>query len=380
MQWVAKLRKLVMLDETVYKKRMKRVSEFLEESNVDMGIVTPSAAFQYFTGIRRKMRTRLIALIITPDNNPQILSPTFEVSTLAENTWIKEFHLWAEDDDPYKVIANLVGNSQTGHSFAFEENLPLGVYWSLDRSVGGFEKQVSLTPLIEEMRLCKTEDELNLMRKAGRIINSAVSKAYNEAHVGMTELELQHIVQTEVTRQGASSTFTAIQFGENSAHPHSSAGARELKIGDIVLMDCGCVVDGYNTDMTRVGVVGSPTDEQVQVHSIVLEAQQAAIERISVGLACGAADGIARRVIEESGYGEFFPHRLGHGIGLEVHEPPYLVRGNSTNLRLGMTHSVEPGIYLEGKFGIRIEDLVCVTDGEPEVLTFMPRDLLIIDG
>ncbi len=369
-----------MLDSKVYTKRMKRVVGFLQEEDADLGIITPSAAFQYLTGIHREMSERLLALLITPDSNPQIVAPAFEVSTLSDQTWIKDFLPWVEDDDPYSLVANAMGQTQGGQSIAFEETLPLGIYWSLERAAGGIKKQASLTPLINDMRLFKTEEELSLMRKAGQVINAAVSKAFTEAHVGMTELEVRQIVRTEVTMQGAVPTFSAIQFGENSALPHASASSRELKKYDMVLMDCGCTVDGYNTDMTRVGIVGDPTDEQVNVHSIVLKAQQEAIDRISDGVVCGAADGIARRVIEESGYGEYFTHRLGHGIGLEVHEPPYLVRGNSTELKSGMTHSVEPGIYLEGKFGIRIEDLVCVRDEEPEILTYMSRDLFIIDG
>ncbi|MFW9846982.1 MAG: M24 family metallopeptidase, partial [Candidatus Thorarchaeota archaeon] len=262
---------------------------------------------------------------------------------------------------------------------AFEETLPLGIYWSLKCAVGGIRNESSLSPLINEMRLHKTEEELSLMRNAGSIIGDAVTKAFENAQIGVTELEIQQIVRNEVIRQGAMPTFSAVQFGENSALPHASASTRELKKGDIVLMDCGCILDGYNTDMTRVGIVGPASKEQEQVHSIVLKAQQMAISHISSGLACGAADGIARKVIEEAGYGEYFTHRLGHGIGLEVHEPPYLVRGNTTELKPRMTHSVEPGIYLEGKFGIRIEDLVCIRDGEPEVLTYMSRDLYRID-
>ena len=369
-----------MLDSKVYAKRMKRVIGFLEENGADLGIITPSPAFLYLTGIHRGLTERLLALLITPDNDPQIVAPAFEVSTLADHTWIKDFLPWAEDDDPYALVASAIDQKKGGQSIALEETLPLGIYWALERAVDGIKNQASLTPLINEMRLFKTEDELSLMRKAGRIINAAVSKAFSEARAGLTELEVQQIVRSEVVKQGAVPTFSAIQFGENSALPHSSAGARDLKNGDIVLMDCGCAVDGYQTDMTRVGIVGDPTDEHAHVHSIVLKAQQEAIERISNGIVCGAADGIARRIIEEAGFGEYFTHRLGHGIGLEVHEPPYLVRGNSTELKSGMTHSVEPGIYLEGKFGIRIEDLICVRDGEPEVLTYMSRDLFIIDG
>jgi Xaa-Pro dipeptidase len=369
-----------MLDSKVYIERMKQVTGFLEEQNMDFGIITPSAAFLYLTGIRRELSERLIAVLVAPDEDPQIIAPAFEVSTLAEQTWIKDILPWAEDEDPYRVVANAVGPNESGKSIAFEETLPIGNYWSLENAVGGIRSQTSMTPLINEMRIFKIEEELVLLKKAGRIINDAVSKAFDRAQMGMTELEVQQIVRAEVTSQGAIPTFSAIQFGEKSALPHASAGLRELKRCDMVLMDCGCIVDGYNTDMTRVGVVGSPSDEQEKIHSIVLKAQQEAIERISEGLACGAADGIARRVIEEAGYGEYFTHRLGHGIGLEVHEPPYLVRGNSTELKPGMTHSVEPGIYLEGKFGVRIEDLVCVTEKDPEILTYMPRDLVVIDG
>jgi Xaa-Pro dipeptidase len=369
-----------MLESKVYIERMKRVTAFLEEQNMDFGIMAPSAAFLYLTGIRRELSERLIALVVTPDRDPQIVAPAFEVSTLAKQTWIKDILPWAEDEDSYKLVAKTIGPIEGEKSIAFEETLPLGIYWSLKNAVGGIKEQASLTPLIDEMRLSKTEEELVPMREAGRIINDAVSKGFNEAELGMTELEMQQIVRAEITKLGAIPTFSAIQFGENSALPHASAGFRELKKGDMVLMDCGCIVEGYNTDMTRVGVVGSPSAEQEKIYSIVLEAQQEAIERISEGLACGAADGIARRVIEEAGYGEYFTHRLGHGIGLEVHEPPYLVRGNSTELKRGMTHSVEPGIYLEGKFGVRIEDLVCVTEKDPEILTYMPRNLTTIEG
>ncbi|MFW9888950.1 MAG: M24 family metallopeptidase [Candidatus Thorarchaeota archaeon] len=369
-----------MLESKVYIERMKRVTRFLEEQNMDFGIVAPSAAFLYLTGIRRELSERLIVLLLAPDRDPRIIAPTFEVSTLAELTWIKDILPWAEDEDPYRLVAKTIGPIGGEKSIAFEETIPLGIYWSLENALGGIKELSSMNPLIDGMRISKREEELVLMRKAGRIISDAMSKAFNKAHVGMTELEVQQIVRAEITRLGAVPTFSAILFGENSALPHASAGARELKKGDMVLMDCGCIVAGYNTDMTRVGVVGDPSGEQEKIHSVVLKAQEVAIEKISEGLACGAADGIARRVIEEAGYGEYFTHRLGHGIGLEVHEPPYLVRGNSTELKRGMTHSVEPGIYLEGKFGVRIEDLVAVTEKDPEILTYMPRNLGIIDG
>ena len=229
------------------------------------------------------------------------------------------------------------------------------------------------------MRLIKSREEIAIMKRAGEIIDQAVSKAFGSAQLGMTEKEVMQVVQNEIARLGGAQTFAVVQFGENSALPHARASTRTLQKGDMVLMDCGCSLDGYNTDMTRVGVAGEPTDEQKKVHSIVLSANETAIEKLEPGMQCGAADGIARRIIEESGYGDEFTHRLGHGIGLEVHEHPYITRGNAQELELGMTHSVEPGIYMEGKFGVRIEDLVTITEDGAEVLTFTPKDLYKID-
>jgi len=368
-----------MLGDNIYRKRMKQISEFLGQEEVDFALLTPSPAFQYVTGIRGGMMERLVALLMAPDQDPKIVAPSFEASNLSKHTWVEEFLGWAEDEDPYTIVADEAGAENGGHVVAFDEHLPLGVYWKVENALGGFKRTASLTPLISEMRLIKSDEEIDLMKKAGRIIDSAVTNAYKETSLGMTEIEIRQIVHAEVIRQGAEPTFAAVQFGENSAVAHAAPGQRELKKGDTVLLDCGCVVGGYNTDMTRMGVAGPPSDEQKAIHSVVLEAQENAIERISPGLACGAADGIARKVIEEAGYGQCFTHRLGHGIGIQVHEPPYLVRGNALELQPGMTHSVEPGIYLETKFGIRIEDLVCIREDGAEELTYTPKDLVIMD-
>ncbi len=368
-----------MLGDNIYRKRMKQISEALEQIGVDFALLTPSPAFQYVTGIRGGMMERLVALLMKPDQDPKMVAPSFEVSNLSEHTWVEDFLPWAEDEDPYKIVASEAGAEDGGHSVAFDEHLPLGVYWKVEQALGGFQRTTSLTPIINEMRLIKSDEEIDLMKRAGRIIDSAVTRAFKEASFGMTEVEMRQIVHVEVIRQGAEPTFAAVQFGENSAVAHAAPGQRELKRGDVVLLDCGCVVGGYNTDMTRMGVAGPPSDEIKHIHSIVLEAQENAIERIAPGLACGAADGIARKVIEEAGYGHCFTHRLGHGIGIQVHEPPYLVRGNALELQPGMTHSVEPGIYQETKFGVRIEDLVCVREDGAELLTYTPKDLAIMD-
>ena len=362
-----------MLDQTVYKERIERVQEFLREREARLAVLTPSPNFEYLTGIRYEMRERLIALIVPSEENPIIVAPAFEVSNLSAKTWIDDFLPWSEEDDPYRLLAEATSGWR-GRVAMFDDHIPLGVFWAIRSNLTDVEREDSVTPLLVSMRLHKEPAEVELMKRAGHIIDAAVMKAFSSAHVGMTEIELRNIIRDEIVRFGGVPTFAAVQFGENSAIPHAEPSSRELRRGDIVLLDCGCSVDGYNTDMTRVAVVGEPSDEQQRVYSVVLRAQETALERIAPGVACGTADGFARKVIEEEGFGEYFTHRLGHGIGLEVHEPPYLVRGNAQELAPGMTHSVEPGIYLESKFGVRIEDLVVITEDSSEVITYSPKD------
>jgi len=368
-----------MLDGRIFRDRMERIQDFLLDRDADFALLTPSPNFLYLTGIHYEMRERLIGLLVTPDEGPKIVAPSFEVSTLRTQTWITDFLPWAEDENPYKRIAEVVSPSTDGHIAFFDDSMPLGVYWAVQLEFQKMRECASLSPLLNKMRLRKSEQEVDLMMRAGHVIDIAVSNAIAKARLGMTELQVRQIIENEIVDREGTPTFATVQFGENSAHPHNDSGLRQLSIGDVVLLDCGCSIAGYNTDMTRVAVVGYATDEQKAVYSVVLKAEEAALARLSKGLACGTADGIARKVIEEAGYGAAFTHRLGHGIGLEVHEPPYLVHGNPAELEPGMTHSVEPGIYLEGKFGIRIEDLVCICEDGCQVITYSPKDLRVID-
>jgi Xaa-Pro dipeptidase len=369
-----------MLDESLYSNRIKRVCEIMRDNDVDYLFLTPSPNFLYLTGLHAELRERLIALILNYKGDARIIAPSFEVSSHSKHTWIQEFIPWAEDENPIETLVNAIETKKDGLHFMFDYNLPLGIYWSLQKALGNFRETSSIASQLNAMRIVKSQEEIDCIKKAGKIIEKAVMKAFHEAKIGMTELELSQIVNSVITKEGSQPSFAIVQFGENSALPHASPGNRTLENGDFILMDCGCAVEGYNTDMTRVGVMGSPIEEQESVYSIVLQAQETAIENIQPGLSCGKVDGIARRIIEEAGYGEYFTHRLGHGIGIEVHEEPYVVRGNAMQLQSGMCHSIEPGIYLEGKFGIRIEDLVCVTDTGAEVLTYAPKDLIIIDS
>ena len=368
-----------MLDESIYRSRIVQVQKHLSDTDSDFALLTPAANFQYLAGYSAQMRERLIALLIRKGAEPELIVPAFEESDHSSHTWIKEVIPWEEDEDPYTMISEMVGKQGVDATVLLDESLPLGVYWALKNAFGQIKKVLSITPILNTLRIVKSEHEVALMRKAGHIIDAAVMKSFKDAQIGMTELQVSQIVKEEIIRQNATPTFATVQFGKNSALPHADSSASDLRKGDVILMDCGCSLDGYNTDMTRVGVVGEPTEDIELVYSIVRKAEETAIEKISRGIVCGSADGIARRVIEEAGYGDYFTHRLGHGIGLEVHEPPYLVRGNAQELGVGMCHSIEPGIYLEGQFGIRIEDLVYIREDGPEVITYSPKDLIVLN-
>lgn len=369
-----------MLSTSVYKERLSAVEDFIFSQNADMAFLTPSPTFQYLTGIEYEMRERLVSLIIQPKTDPLLVVPSFELSEISQRTWIDDFLSWSEEEDPYSLISERLNMKRNETHIILDASTSLGIFWKIKKALGGFTSTSSITPHIDQMRLRKSKDEIQLMKKAGRVIEKAVMKALKNAEKGMTERQLKQVVANEIIERGAEPTFAAVQFGENSALPHAEPSNRELQEKDVVLLDCGCAIDGYNTDMTRVGVVGEPTEKQREVYDVAVNAQKAALDRIGPGLSCGSADGIARSAIESKGYGEYFTHRLGHGIGLQVHEPPYLVRGNPLELAPGMTHSVEPGVYLPGEFGIRMEDLVCITDDGVELLTFAPRDFVIIDS
>ncbi len=367
-----------MMDEKLYRTRTEKIFRMMAKENFDIAILTPSPNFQYIAGYNYEMRERLVALVVEPDLPPRLLVPFFEVSDHAENTWIEDIITWKEDENAYSVLKESIHSDKQSYRILLDETTPMLVYWSLKQVFGDFEHVDSIAPFLKKMRIRKSDTEIERMKEAGRIIDRAVMNVFDEIKVGETELYMKQLIANEIIELGGQPTFFAVQFGERSAMPHARPSRAQLNEGNVVLVDCGCSVDGYNTDMTRVGVVGEPSALVSEVHELVLNAEQSAIHSLKAGMQCDTADEIARKIIDEGGYGEFFTHRLGHGIGLEVHEPPYIVRGNTLELEPGMTHSVEPGVYIEGNFGIRVEDLVCIRKDKAEVLTYSPRELFRI--
>ena len=317
---------------------------------------TPSSNLFYLTGIRFDRSERLTALFLFRDREPFVVCPSFEASRLRTMSAVEEVHAWEETEDPFAMAASLFPAG--AGRLAVE---PSTAYDDVERLIGKRSgwKPFSAADLFTALRMVKTSEEIQSIRDAIAVALPRFRKAFDSLRPGSVEAEISHDFGGE----------NVVQFGPSSALPHGASSPRALAKGEAVLIDAWDKPEGYYYDITRSTWFGTPTDEYRKVWSVVLEAQGAAIEKAAPGVPCSEVDAAARRVIEKAGYGEYFTHRLGHGLGIDVHEPPYMVAHNPTVLEPGMTFTSEPGIYLPGRFGVRIEDDVLVTEKGAESLS-----------
>jgi D-alanyl-D-alanine dipeptidase len=281
---------------------------------------------------------------------------------------------WRDGEDPYRLVAGVLG---AGRYAVTDQTWASHLLALEDATVDcRFVASGRVLPLL---RAVKDADELALLRAAGASADAVFDEIVRQPFAGRRELEVAADLDRLLRGQGHERVdFTIVGSGPNAASPHHAAGERVISAGDAVVLDFGGVRQGYCSDITRTVFVGEPDQEQLRVYEVVRAAQQAAFESVRPGVAAQDVDRAARAVIEAAGYGDRFVHRTGHGIGMEVHEPPYIVEGNGTVLRAGMTFSDEPGIYLPGRFGVRIEDQVAVTAEGAERLNDASRELAIV--
>jgi Xaa-Pro aminopeptidase len=297
---------------------------------------------------------------------------------IRDASWVEDVRLWADGEDPTELVAELADEMDLrgGHLLVDDTMWALftqDLRETLPETTFGLASEV-----FEDLRMRKDETELDALRRAGELADrvSVEIRELGAEAVGMTETELADEIERRLADAGGEEVAfgTIAGSGPNGAKPHHRHGDREIRRGDPVVLDFGAYLDGYPGDQTRTVVfAGDPPEGYQQVHETVREAQQAAVEAVEPGVPAEAIDRAAREVIEQAGYGDEFVHRTGHGVGLDVHESPYIVEGNETELEPGMVFSVEPGVYLEGEFGVRIEDLVAVTDEGCERLNDSPR-------
>jgi Xaa-Pro aminopeptidase len=339
----------------------------------DALFVAPGSSLYYFTGIRWGMSERLLGLVLPREGQPIIVVPGFEEGRLRERLRFPvEVRVWQEDESPTKIAAGALSDRgiRTGR-VGIEETAPFTYYDHLRAAAPEFEC-VSADPVTIACRGHKSPHELELMRLACDATFDVFRAVFASLKAGMSQDEIGRLVEAGFSKMGLNGGALVL-LGASAALPHGTVKPQTLKEGEVVLIDGGCKLEGYESDVTRTAIFGKPTEKMARAYEIVRKAQDAALDAARAGRLSGTVDDAARAVITTAGYGpdyKFFTHRLGHGIGLDGHEHPYLVRGSKTVLEAGMTFSNEPGIYVPGEFGMRCEDdMVITADGPAQLLT-----------
>src|SRR6266550_1036633 len=366
------------LGPQVFAQRITRAQDELKARKLDLLVVEPSTNFQYFTSYNPGRSERLILLMIPANGTPVVVCPSFEVERIKRNTTISDARGWEEQEDPWLLVAKAAQQmkppGRTGE-VAVEPTTSYQSYVRLTTKLRGWIPRDG-TAVTERLRIIKSPEEIALIRQAIAATEASIAATFSQLAVGMTERDVAQLLSREMTSRG-SPGGGLVQFGPSSALPHGGPSAGQLTRETVVLIDAGSRVEGYTSDITRTIWFGdAPSDEFKKVYNIVHDAQTAAIENAKPSVTqCQEVDRAARKVIRDAGYGQYFTHRLGHGMGMDGHEAPYMVEGNATRLEPGIVFTDEPGIYQLGKFGVRIEDDCMMTPTGVEVLSHRPAKL-----
>jgi Xaa-Pro aminopeptidase len=346
----------------------------MSETATDAVMLSVGSDLPYFTGYEAMASERLTMLIVRQTGDPILLVPQLEAPRVGPGPY--ELVVWTDTEDPVQMAVRAVGKpsrvamgDQTWSTFtiALQRELP-GVRWQL------------ASDLTKQLRVRKDPDEIATLRAAGAAVDRVLSRIRSELRfAGRSERQVARDIAMLTVEEGHDvAAFTIVGSGPNSASPHHEPELRMVKEGDVVVCDFGGRIGGYFSDVTRTFSVGEPGNEEKEIHALVEEANRVGRSVVGPGVPCQEVDRWARSVIAGAGHGKHFVHRTGHGIGLEVHEHPYMVEGNDQVLEPGMAFSVEPGIYLPGRFGVRIEDIVVCTETGVDALNRADRSLVVV--
>jgi Xaa-Pro dipeptidase len=356
--------------------RQENARRKMQSSGLDSILLIEGTSLGYFTGIHWWGGERLFAMILPAKGAPFYVCPSFEEGRAREQIAATsadpaDVRTWNEDESPYRLVAQgLKERGIAAGTTGMEETVRFVFVDGIAKAAPQL-KIASATPVTAGCRMIKSAHEIDLMRLAAKVTLAAYEAAYGALRDGMTQPDFENLIETAHTQLGFSGGAD-VQVGEHSSSPHGSIKPQVIREGTLVLIDGGCKVEGYNSDISRTFVLGKPSDKMNQVFEIVHAAQSAALKAARPGVECQAVDAAARKVIADAGYGpdyKFFTHRVGHGMGMDGHEWPYLVRGNTLPLATNMTFSDEPGIYIRGEFGVRLEDDMHITVDGAELFT-----------
>jgi Xaa-Pro aminopeptidase len=364
----------------VYGERLARARARMRELGVDVLLLSTGADLPYLTGYDAMPLERLTMLVVPADADAVLVIPTLEAPRVEEQPEAFELFSWDETDDPVEIVAGLVAGIDPGAtSAAIGDHTWARFVLDLQRALPdvAFRRATDVTG---PLRVVKDAAEVAALRAAATVVDDVARVMRDRPFAGRTELDIhRELVERMLEGGHERANFAIVAAGANAASPHHDPSDRVIERGDVVLCDFGGTMHGYCSDITRMFVVGDVDTEVRDAYDVLVAAQEVGVQAATVGTSCEAVDAATRAVIDDAGYGEYFVHRTGHGIGTEAHEDPYVVAGNRTPLVAGHAFSVEPGIYVQGRFGLRLEDIVVATDAGPERLNHAARDLAIVD-
>lgn len=365
--------------EIDYARRWKRCRAFMEEQAIDLLALTPGPNMTYMTGFLETPGERLLTALFLRDGDPRMVVPALYEEQVGREGWIEDVRAWKDGDDQAAFLKEALADATGVESVALDPRMWARFVLMFRGALPGTVFRDAET-LMQELRIVKGPEEAAILRRAHEATDRAMEMVVNSLKAGQREREVANAIRNALMAAGAdAASFRPIAAsGPNGAQPHYRFGDRKLRRGDPVVLDFGGMFAGYYTDVTRTVFLERADDEQRSVYELVREANERAVDAARAGTPAEMVDRAAREVIVAGGHGDAFIHRTGHGIGLEVHEEPYIVEGNGRPLEEGMAFSVEPGIYLPGRFGVRIENIVLMGNGRAQRLDRFPRDLLVI--
>jgi Xaa-Pro dipeptidase len=365
---------------TVFNERIEALKKNGDKAGIDAFLAVSDKNMRYLNGFSALAIERFAAIVIPVEAGiPIAIVPKLEETRAKENSALREVRSYSDSENPAALLNNVIKELKLEKAtFGVEGTLPFRFYRMLVATSPEI-RTVDASEIFSKLRCMKSQEELKMIEKAAGIVAKGITSGMEIIKQGVSELTISCQIERTIKESGGESIpFCIVLSGENSALPHGETSNRKVRRKDIVLMDVGAVYGGYYGDLTRTIFVGEATRKERKIYDIVAEAQEAAIRSVKPGIKAEKVDTAARNVIEEAGYGEYFTHRTGHGLGLEVHEEPYITQGNKMVLKPGMAFTIEPGIYLFGKFGVRIEDNMAVSKTNGRMLSLISKELTVV--
>ena len=362
--------------------RITKLQGLMQKNKIAALLVDTGSTLDYFTGVRWHLSERVTAAVIPASGKTVVVTPFFEQPTIHEMLQVPaEIRTWQEDQSPFELIAGVLNDhGAPAGPLAVDGTARFYVVDAVTKALSGHRQVVPGHELVRACRMFKSPAELALMQIANDITLEALRYVHGHLELGMRTADVADLMKQATLALGGESEFSLSLLNEASAFPHGSKVVQTIRNGSVVLMDCGCVVHGYQSDISRTWVFGEPTARQREVWNTVKRGQELALETAKPGIPTGNIDKAVRAFYESKGWGKNYAlpglsHRTGHGIGLDGHEDPYLVRNDTTPLQPGMCFSDEPGIYIPGEFGIRLEDCWTMTEQGPKLFTQLAKSL-----